>query len=116
MKRNTRNKAFTLVELVGAIVIITILVGVVLVTTGSARERALQTRILADMEAINLAKGFWCLDKLGAPLPISETDRFNAIRKYLEVNRSYTNGITDFQPPGVSYQINALGIQASHTP
>lgn len=110
-----RNQAFTLVELVGAIVIITILVGVVLVTTGNGRERALQTRVQADMEAINSAKGFWSLDSNGAAFPANEADRFNALRRYLEVNRAY-NGLADFQPPGVSYQINAMGVPASHTP
>jgi len=109
-------KAFTLVELVGAIVIIAILVGVVLVTTGSSRERALQIRVQADMEAINVAKGFWILDNNGAMFPASEADRFGAIRRYLEVNRGYAQGLADFQPPGVSYQINAMGVSASHTP
>jgi len=43
-------KGFTLVELVGALVIIGILVSMVLVATGNSRDRALQTRIAADME------------------------------------------------------------------
>ena len=52
-------KGFTLVELVGALVIIGILVSMVLVATGNSRDRALQTRIAADVEAINSAKGLW---------------------------------------------------------
>lgn len=101
---------FTLVELVGALAIISILVGMVLVTTGNSRGRALQTRISTDLEAINAAKGFWVLDHNGAAFPTDESGRFNAIRKYLEVNRSFSS-LADYQPPGVSYSINGIGVR-----
>ena len=106
---------FTLVELVGALVIISILVGMVLVTTGNSRERALQTRISADIEAINTAKGFWVLDSNGAAFPTDEPERFNAIRKYLEVNRTFSS-LAEYQPAGVSYSINGIGVPPSHSP
>lgn len=106
---------FTLVELVGALAIISILVGMVLVTTGTSRDRALQTRISADLETINAAKGFWVLDHNGAAFPTDESGRFNAIRKYLEVNRSFSS-LADYQPPGVSYSINGIGVPPSHAP
>jgi prepilin-type N-terminal cleavage/methylation domain-containing protein len=106
---------FTLVELVGALAIISILVGMVLVTTGNSRDRALQTRISADLEAINAAKGFWVLDHNGAAFPSDEPERFNAIRKYLEVNRSFS-ALVDYQPPGVNYSINGIGVPPSHSP
>ena len=93
-------KGFTLVELVGALVIIGILVSMVLVTTGNSRDRALQTRIAADMEAINSAKGLWVLDHNGAPFPSDEPGRFDAIRRYLEVSRSFPS-MSDFEAPGV---------------
>lgn len=106
---------FTLVELVGALAIISILVGTVLVTTGNSRQRALQTRIAADLEALNAAKGLWVLDHNGAPFPTVEAERFNAIRKYLEVNRNFP-ALADYQPPGVSYTINGIGVPPSHSP
>jgi len=108
-------KGFTLVELVGALVVISILVGIVLVTTGNSRERALQTRISVDLDAINAAKGFWVLDHNGAVFPADETERFNAIRKYLEVDRSFSS-LADYEAPGVSYLINGTGVPASHSP
>jgi len=108
-------KGFTLVELVGALVIIGILVSMVLVTTGNARDRALQTRIAADMEAINSAKGLWVLDHNGAPFPSDEPGRFDAIRRYLEVSRSFSS-MADFQAPGITYLINEIGIAPSHYP
>lgn len=106
---------FTLIELVGALVVISILVGIVLVTTGDSRERALQTRISVDLEAINAAKSFWVLDHNGAAFPADESGRFNAIRKYLEVNRSFSS-LADYQPPGVNYSINGIGAPPSHSP
>lgn len=106
---------FTLVELVGALAIISILVGIVLVTTGNSRERALQTRISVDLEAISAAKGLWVLDHNGAAFPEDESERFNAIRKYLEASRTYSS-LADYQAPGVSYFINGIGVPASHSP
>jgi hypothetical protein len=85
------------------------------VTTGNSRERALQTRIASDLEAINAAKGFWVLDHNGAAFPADEAERFNAIRKYLEVNRSFSS-LADYQPVGVSYSINGIGLPPSHSP
>jgi prepilin-type N-terminal cleavage/methylation domain-containing protein len=108
-------KGFTLVELVGALVIIGILVSIVLVTTGNSRDRALQTRISADMEAINSAKGLWVLDHNGAAFPSDESARFDAIHTYLEVSRSFAS-MADFQAPGVTYLINEIGTAASHFP
>ncbi len=105
---------FTLVELVGALAVLSILVAMVLVTTGNSRERALQTRIATDIEAINAAKGFWVLDHNGAAFPADESERFNAIRKYLEVNRAFAS-LAEYQPPGVNYFINGIGISASHS-
>ncbi len=110
-----RSRGFTLVELVGALVIISILVGLVLVATGNSRDRALQTRVAADMEAINSAKGLWVLDNNGAAFPSDESARFDAIHKYLEAGRSFSS-MADFQAPGVTYLINQIGTAASHCP
>lgn len=110
-----KSRGFTLVELVGALAILAILVGIVLATTGNARERALETRIAADLEAINAAKGFWVLDHNGAAFPTDEFERFNAIRRYLEVSHSVSS-LAEFQAPDVQYFINAIGISASHSP
>ena len=108
-------KGFTLGELVGALVIIGILVSMVLVATGNSRDRALQTRMAADMEVINSAKGLWVLDHNGAPFPSDEPGRFDAIRRYLEVSRSFSS-MADFQAPGVTYLINEVGMAPSHSP
>lgn len=110
-----QQKGFTLVELVGALVIIGILVSMVLVTTGNSRDRALQTRIAADLEAIDSAKGFWVLDHNGAAFPSDETGRFDAIHKYLEGSRSFSS-MAVFQAPGITYLINEIGTAASHCP
>ena len=110
-----RNRGFTLVELVGALVIISILVGLVLVATGNSRDRAVQTRVAADMEAINSAKGLWVLDNNGAAFPSDEFARFDAIRKYLDSGRSFSS-MADYQAPGVTYLINQIGMAASHSP
>ena len=110
-----RQNGFTLVELVGALVIISILVGIVLVTTGNARDRALQARISADMETLNSAKGLWVLDHNGAAFPSDETGRFDAIHKYLEVGRPFS-AMADLQAPGITYLINDIGTAPSHCP
>jgi hypothetical protein len=87
----------------------------VLVATGNSRDRALQTRIAADVEAINSAKGLWVLDHNGAAFPSDEPGRFDAIRRYLEVSRSFPS-MSDFEAPGAVYLINEIGIAPSHYP
>lgn len=111
----TKKRGFTLVEMVGAVVILAILVSVVVVTVGNSRERALNTRVAADMEMIAAAKHLWVVDNNGAVFPSDEGAQFAAIQKYLPQHRSYTS-LTDLQPPGVTYHINALGTPPSHTP
>jgi hypothetical protein len=67
------------------------------------------------MEAINSAKGLWVLDHNGAAFPSDESGRFDAIRRYLEVSRSFPS-MSDFEAPGAVYLINEIGIGASHSP
>jgi prepilin-type N-terminal cleavage/methylation domain-containing protein len=106
-------KAFTLVELVGAIVIIAILVGVVLVTTGSSRERALQIRVQADMEAINVA-GIW----IWTTAELCSRQRSGPGSGDSQVSRSQSELYSGLRlsASGVAYQIGAMGVSASHTP
>ncbi len=115
VSRNRACLGFTLVEMVAAVVILGILSGLLLVTVGSARDKTLQTRIQADMEMINLAKGSWQLDNVGQTFPSSETDRFNAIKAYFSISKTFST-LADLQPPGVTYTINALGVSAASSP
>jgi Prokaryotic N-terminal methylation motif len=116
---NRRSKpGFTLVELIGAIVIIIILCSVILVVSGDARSRALQTRVSADIEALNSAKVHWTLDHPGFGFPSSEADRFSAIKRYLDPVQ-VAAGVTDlshFAPQGVTYSIGALDEKSSSNP
>jgi hypothetical protein len=55
------------------------------------------------------------LDHNGAAFPSDESGRFDAIRRYLEVSRSFSS-MADFQAPGVTYLINEVGMAPSHSP
>ena len=79
---NKKRCGFTLVELIGAIVIITILCAMVMVVSGTARSRTLTTRVTADLEALNTGKSHWSLDHPQAAFPSDEPSRFLAIQKY----------------------------------
>jgi Tfp pilus assembly protein PilE len=107
---NKKRCGFTLVELIGAIVIITILCAMVMVVSGTARSRTLT----ADLEALNTGKSHWSLDHPQAAFPSDEPGRFLAIQKYLDPVQSAS--MASFEAPSVQYFINNIGVDASSTP
>jgi type II secretory pathway pseudopilin PulG len=111
---NKEQRGFTLIELIGAMVIIIILCAVVMVVSGTARSRTLTTRVTSDLEALNTAKSQWSLDHPQAVFPGDEPDRFSAIQKYLDPVQSAS--MTNFEAPNVQYYINAIGSSASSSP
>jgi type II secretory pathway pseudopilin PulG len=111
---NKKRYGFTLVELIGAIVIITILCAMVMVVSGTARSRTLMTRVSSDLESLNTAKSHWSLDHPQATFPSDEPSRFSAIQKYLDTVQSAS--MTNFEAPNVLYFINAIGANASSAP
>jgi type II secretory pathway pseudopilin PulG len=112
MKKN-RN-AFTLVELIGAIIVILILCTIIVVVTGNARKQTLTVRVQADIEAINTAKNHWQLDHPNAVFPAAESDQFTAIQGYLDPVQAAS--WANFQAPGVVYTIGDLATPASSNP
>jgi len=112
---NNKQRGFTLVELIGAIVIIIILCAAVMVVSGTARSRTLTTRVTADLEALNTAKTQWSLDHPQATFPGDEPNRFSAIQKYLDPVQS-ANSMSSFEPPNVQYYVNGIGVNASSSP
>ena len=99
-------------------IIISILSGVILVTVGSARKKAVDARVQADMELIDSAKGMWQTDNIGQSDTFnnaSAVQKFDYLKRYLPVTKTYTS-LADLQPTGVTYCINNLGVPASHIP
>jgi type II secretory pathway pseudopilin PulG len=108
-------KAFTLVELIGAIIVILILCTIVVVVTGNARTQTITVRVQADIEAINTAKNHWQLDHPNATWPSDEATRFADIQKYLDPVQAATT-LANFQAQGVTYTIGDLSTKASSIP
>lgn len=113
----TKRKGFTLIELIGAIVIITILSSVILLVGGTARERTLKARVTSDLEALDTAKAHWTLDHPNYPadpFPSTDAERFLVIKRYLDTVQA--TSWTNFPPDGVSYTIGAVGVRAKSLP
>ena len=107
-------RGFSLVELIGCIVVIVILCSLVLIVSGTARTSTLATRVASDLEAINTAKTHWSLDNPGAAFPNDEPSRFASIQNYLDPVQAVS--MTNFEAPNVQYYINPIGTPASSTP
>ena len=108
------SRGFSLVELIGAIVVILILCSLVLIVSGTARTSTLATRVSSDLEAINTAKTHWSLDNPGASFPSDEPSRFACIQSYLDPVQAVS--MTNFEAPNAQYYINPIGTPASSVP
>ena len=113
-----KRKAFTLIELIGAIIIVLILTSIILVVNGTAKQRTLETRVQNDIEAINTAKHLWAIDHPGQASTFnSETEsaKYDSIKTYLDPQQA-SSTLSAFAPSGESYTINNLGVSATATP
>lgn len=70
-KQTSRNKAFTLVEILIAIIIIGILAGSLLLTMENVRAKSEASKIVSDLRNLKSAAILYCLDKGEIPDTIS---------------------------------------------
>lgn len=113
-----RKQAFTLIELIGAIIIILILTAIILVVNGTARQRTLETRVQNDIESINTAKHLWSVDHPGQAAVFnaeSESAKYTSLQSYLDPQQAATT-LSAFAPSGEAYTINNLGSSATSSP
>lgn len=96
-RRSDRRIGFTLVELLIVIVIIAILAGMMMISTGSATDRAEATKILSDMRALKVAAIMYTHDNGWSDRPTYEItgnpgpNWDKSFEKYLDrsIDRSY---------------------------
>lgn len=88
-----KSKGFTLVELLIVVIIIGILAGMMMLSTGSATAKAEATKIVSDMRNIKAAAVMYYADNDG-----SWTDKIGHLSKYLDGN--VTSGDTTPQTIG----------------
>lgn len=106
-------RAFSLVEIVAVIALLSLLMGLALWGVGGWRERELTEKIRLDLARIDSAKAAWRADQPQAELPEAELDRFNLLQPYLKVGLQEVTALVDWAPAGTVYQINAENTPAS---
>ena len=111
-----KTSGYSLVEVTAVAVVIGILLGGVLLMTTSTQQQSVAARAQTDLECINAAKKLWLLDNQasGVPFPTVESDRFTVLLPYLQSTRALSS-ISNLEPPGVNYYINAININAGLT-
>ena len=109
-------RGYSLVEITAVAVLIGILLGGVLLMTSSTQQQAVAARVQTDLECINAAKKLWQLDNQasGTAFPTTESDRFTALLPYLQATTKLSS-ISNLEPAGVNYYINAININAGLT-
>jgi len=94
-----RNKGFTLIELLVVVTIIGILASIVLVSLGSARVKARDTRRIADIRQVTLALEFY-VDKYRHYPPTTGADaaaRWQDLKECLSAQAECTDNTKNFQ-------------------
>ena len=76
LKKYRKAKGFTLVELLIVIVIIGILAGMMMLTTGSATDKAEATKIIANLRGLKAAALMCYADENAWPSDIASLDRY----------------------------------------
>ena len=111
-----KTSGYSLVEVTAVAVVIGILLGGVLLMTTSTQQQSVAARAQTDLESIDAAKKLWLLDNQvsGSAFPVAESDRFTALLPYLQATTRLSS-ISNLEPPGVNYYINAININAGLT-
>jgi type II secretory pathway pseudopilin PulG len=102
-----RSKGYSLIEVVGVLVLLIILMGIGIWSFGNNADAAKFGQISSDLKRISSGKTLWRTEHPTDAFPGDDADRFVVLQPYLKAGLLQVTSLTTWAPSGVTYQINA---------
>ena len=100
------NRGYSLVEIIGVVILLVILMGVGIWSIGNNKDKATFGKITQDLARITSAKVSWRTDHPQDAYPTDEPTRFTVLQPYLKAGLLSVPSLNAWEPPNVLYSIN----------
>lgn len=101
-----QTKGYSLVEMLGVLILLSLLMGIGIWSFGNNKDSATFGQISSDLNRLSSAKTLWRTEHPRDAFPLDEPSRFTVLQPYIKAGMLQVTNLTSWAPPGVTYYIN----------